>query len=54
MLYSRSVHSGPQRLAALLVDLAERHGTLGKGGTLITIPLSQEESPASSARHGQQ
>ena len=43
MLYSRSVHSGPQRLAALLVDLAERHGTLGKGGTLITIPLSQEE-----------
>lgn len=43
MLHSRSVHSGPQRLAALLVDLAERHGTLGKGGTLITIPLSQEE-----------
>jgi CRP/FNR family transcriptional regulator, cyclic AMP receptor protein len=43
MLYSRSVHSAPQRLAALLVDLAERHGTPGKGGTLITIPLSQEE-----------
>jgi CRP-like cAMP-binding protein len=43
MLYSRLVHSGPQRLAALLIDLAERHGTPGKGGTLITIPLSQEE-----------
>jgi CRP-like cAMP-binding protein len=43
MLYSHSAHSGPQRLAALLVDLAERHGTRGKGGTLITIPLSQEE-----------
>lgn len=43
MLYSRSVHSGSQRLAALLIDLAERHGTQGKDGTLITIPLSQEE-----------
>src|SRR6185437_17033213 len=42
-LYSRSVHGGPQRLAALLVDLAERHGTPGESGTLITIPLSQEE-----------
>jgi CRP/FNR family transcriptional regulator, cyclic AMP receptor protein len=43
MLRSRSVSSGPQRLAALLVDLGERHGTPGKDGIVITIPLSQRE-----------
>jgi CRP-like cAMP-binding protein len=43
MLRSRSVSSGPQRLAALLIDLGERHGTPGNGGVVITIPLSQKE-----------
>lgn len=43
ILRSRSVRSGPQRLAAYLIDLAEQHGTLGNGGIVITSPLSQEE-----------
>lgn len=43
MLCSRLVRSGPQRLAAYLIDLAERHGTPGRSGLVITSPLSQEE-----------
>jgi CRP/FNR family transcriptional regulator, cyclic AMP receptor protein len=43
MLRNRSVSSGPQRLAALLIDLGERHGTPGRGGIVITSPLSQKE-----------
>jgi CRP/FNR family transcriptional regulator, cyclic AMP receptor protein len=43
IIRSRSVRSGPQRLAACLIDLAERHGTPGDSGIIITIPLSQEE-----------
>lgn len=43
MLRSRSVSSGPQRLAAFLIHLAERYGTQGNSGIAITIPLSQEE-----------
>jgi CRP/FNR family transcriptional regulator, cyclic AMP receptor protein len=43
MLRSRSVSSGPERLAVLLTDLGERYGTPGKGGTVISIPLSQRE-----------
>jgi CRP/FNR family cyclic AMP-dependent transcriptional regulator len=39
MLRGRSMSSGPQRLAALLIDLGERHGIPGEG----TIPLSQKE-----------
>lgn len=43
MLRSRSVDNGAQRLAGLLLDLAGRHGTPAEAGTVITIPLSQEE-----------
>ena len=43
MLRSRSVDNGAQRLAALLLDLAGRHGIPAASGTVITIPLSQEE-----------
>lgn len=37
------MNSGPQRLAAYLIDLAERYGTPDNSGIVITIPLSQEE-----------
>lgn len=43
MLRSRSASSGPQRLAAFLTDLAERYGTPGNGGIVVTSPLSQGE-----------
>jgi CRP/FNR family transcriptional regulator, cyclic AMP receptor protein len=43
IIRSRSVRSGPQRLAACLIDLAERDGSQGDSGIVITIPLSQEE-----------
>jgi CRP/FNR family cyclic AMP-dependent transcriptional regulator len=43
MLRSRSVNTGAQRLAGLLLDLSNRHGTPAESGTVITIPLSQEE-----------
>jgi CRP/FNR family transcriptional regulator, cyclic AMP receptor protein len=43
ILLSRSVNSGPERLADYLADLAERYGTPGDSGIDITIPLSQEE-----------
>ena len=43
MLRRRTVTSGAQRLAGLLVDLAGRHGS-GADGTIETaLPLSQEE-----------
>lgn len=42
-LRRRSVTSGAQRLAVLLLDLAEQHGT-GTGGEIhLAMPLSQEE-----------
>jgi CRP/FNR family cyclic AMP-dependent transcriptional regulator len=31
------------RVAARLVELAERYGALGEGGTVIDLPISQEE-----------
>jgi CRP/FNR family cyclic AMP-dependent transcriptional regulator len=43
MLRSRSVSSGAQRLAGLLLDLAVWHGKSAESGTIITIPLSHEE-----------
>jgi CRP-like cAMP-binding protein len=43
MLLSRSVNSGPQRLAAILIDLAGRLGISSSGATAITIPLSQDD-----------
>jgi CRP/FNR family transcriptional regulator, cyclic AMP receptor protein len=43
MLRRWSVSTGAQRLAGLLLDLADRHGTHADSGTVITIPLSQEE-----------
>jgi CRP-like cAMP-binding protein len=42
-LRSRSMDNGAQRLAALLLDLAARHGTPTEGATVIAIPLSQDE-----------
>lgn len=43
MLLRHSTTSGPQRLAALLVDLAERHGVAKNGVVEIELPLSQHE-----------
>lgn len=43
MLLSRSVNSGPQRLAAILIDLAGKLGTPSIGTTATTIPLSQDD-----------
>ena len=44
MLRRRAGTTGGQRLAALLIDLAERHGRTGNGAIyLMTPPLSQEE-----------
>ncbi|MCP2163979.1 cAMP-binding domain of CRP or a regulatory subunit of cAMP-dependent protein kinases [Goodfellowiella coeruleoviolacea] len=40
-------HSVHQRLAAQLLDLAERHGVAGPSGTTIGIPLSQRELASS-------
>jgi CRP/FNR family transcriptional regulator, cyclic AMP receptor protein len=37
------VNAGAQRLAGLLLDLSDRHGTAAESGTVITMPLSQEE-----------
>ncbi|WP_225978594.1 Crp/Fnr family transcriptional regulator [Gandjariella thermophila] len=36
-------HTVPERLAAYLLDLAERHGVADGAGTVIDIPLSQRE-----------
>jgi CRP/FNR family transcriptional regulator, cyclic AMP receptor protein len=43
MLRRHSVTSGAQRLAALLLDLAERHGRSVDGEIHVAMPLSQEE-----------
>lgn len=43
MLHSRLVSSGPQRLAAFLIDLADWRGVPDSGAIVITIPLSQVE-----------
>jgi CRP-like cAMP-binding protein len=43
MLLSRSVNNGAQRLAGLLLDLADQRGTQARSGTATTIALSQEE-----------
>jgi CRP/FNR family cyclic AMP-dependent transcriptional regulator len=42
-LRSRAMTNGAQRLAALLLDLAERHGGQPEGVIEIALPLSQEE-----------
>lgn len=36
-------HTVPERLAAYLLELAQRHGTAVAGGTEIDVPLSQRE-----------
>jgi CRP/FNR family transcriptional regulator, cyclic AMP receptor protein len=43
MLRRRAGTTGAQRLAALLLDLAERHGREVDGATHLVMPLSQEE-----------
>jgi CRP/FNR family cyclic AMP-dependent transcriptional regulator len=43
MLLRHSTTSGPQRLAALLLDLAARHGVARNGEVDIELPLSQHE-----------
>lgn len=43
MLRSRSVTTGAQRLAGLLLDLAERHGEEVDGGIYVVMPLTQDE-----------
>jgi CRP/FNR family transcriptional regulator, cyclic AMP receptor protein len=43
MLRRRAVTTGAQRLAALLLDLAERHGREVHGTIYLVMPLSQEE-----------
>jgi CRP/FNR family transcriptional regulator len=43
LLRSRSVTTGAQRLAGLLIDLAARHGQQVKGDIHVVMPLSQEE-----------
>jgi CRP/FNR family transcriptional regulator, cyclic AMP receptor protein len=43
MLRRRAVTTGAQRFAALLLDLAARHGTGADGVVELVLPLSQEE-----------
>ena len=43
MLRRHVVTSGAQRLAALLLDLAERHGSRAGNAIEVALPLSQEE-----------
>ncbi len=43
MLRYRAGTTGAQRLAALLLNLAERHGREVNGATYLVMPLSQEE-----------
>lgn len=43
MLRIRPVTTGAQRLARLLLDLAERHGTKEDGEIHVVMPLSQDE-----------
>lgn len=42
-LRSRSVTTGAQRLAGLLINLAERHGQPANGAIHVAVPLSQED-----------
>jgi CRP-like cAMP-binding protein len=42
-LLSRSTTTGAQRLADMLLDLAQRHGIVSAGQVDIEMPLSQEE-----------
>jgi CRP-like cAMP-binding protein len=51
-LQSRSTATGAQRLARLLLELAERHGRGDDRRVVITVPLSQQElaSLASTSR----
>ena len=43
MLRRRAVTTGAQRLAGLLLDLAERHGEEVDGGIYVVMPLTQDE-----------
>jgi len=43
VLRTRAVTSGAQRLAGLLLDLAEQHGSRAGGAIEVALPLSQEE-----------
>jgi CRP-like cAMP-binding protein len=43
MLRRHSVTSGAQRLAATLLELAGRHGSVAGGQIDVVMPLSQEE-----------
>jgi len=43
ILRSRTGTSGAQRLASLLLDLAERHGSEVNGAIYVVMPLSQAE-----------
>ena len=43
MLRKRPFTNGAQRVAALLLDLAERHGSQAGDAIQIELPLSQEE-----------
>ncbi len=43
MLRTRSVTSGAQRLAVLLLELADRHGSGTESGVHVAMPLTQEE-----------
>jgi CRP-like cAMP-binding protein len=43
LLRMRAYTNGPQRIAALLLDLAERHGSQAGDVIQIVLPLSQEE-----------
>jgi CRP/FNR family transcriptional regulator, cyclic AMP receptor protein len=43
MLRTRSVTSGAQRLASLLLELSDRQGTITDRGIQVAMPLSQEE-----------
>ena len=43
LLRMRAFTHGPQRIAALLLDLAERHGSQAGDAIQIELPLSQEE-----------
>ena len=43
ILRSRTGTSGAQRLASLLLDLAERHGSEINGAIYVVMPLSQAE-----------
>lgn len=43
LLRKHPLTSGAQRLASLLLELAERHGTITEGRIDVVMPLSQED-----------